>query len=71
MTKHKVGLVLFWIGFIWAIAWGSVLGFASVNPTFNSLTPDELSQSIWAMTGPLIMIWGLFGATLGAIIAGI
>ena len=37
----------------------------------NSLTPAELSQSVWAMTGPLFMIWGLFGATLGAIVAGI
>ena len=71
MTKQKVGLVLFWIGFIWAILWGVVIGFISVNPTMNALTPAELSQSIWSMTGPLFMVWGVFGATLGAIVAGI
>ena len=71
MTKQKVGLVLFWIGFIWAILWGVVIGFIFVNPTMNALTPAELSQSIWAMTGPLFMVWGVFGTTLGAIVAGI
>ena len=71
MAKQKVGLVLFWIGFIWAILWGVVIGFIFVNPTMNALTPAELSQSIWAMTGPLFMLWGVLGATLGAIVAGI
>lgn len=69
MTKPKVGLVLFWIGFIWAILWGSVIGFI-MSPAFSSLTLAEINQSIWTITGPLFIIWGAFGATLGAIVAG-
>ncbi len=42
-----------------------------MSSALNSLTPAELSQSIWAMTGPLFMVWGVFGPTLGAIVAGI
>ena len=71
MTKQKVGLVLFWIGFIWAILWGSLIGFVFVAPAFHSLTLAEINQSIWAITGPLFIIWGAFGATLGAIVAGL
>ena len=71
MTKQKVGLVIFWISIIWAIAWGVVIGVLFVGPTMKSLTPAELSQSVWALTGPLSMLWGVFGATLGALLAGI
>jgi hypothetical protein len=70
MTKQKVGLVLFWIAIIWAIGWG-VIGGIFADLTMNSLTWDELSQSIWAIGGPLNMLWGVFGVTLGAIVAGI
>ena len=69
MTKQKVGLVIFWTGAIWAILWGVVIGFISASPTMNALTPAELSQSIWALTGPLMMLWGL-GVPLGALVAG-
>jgi len=70
VTKQKVGLVIFWIAVIWAIGWG-VIGGISADLTMNSLTWDELSQSIWAIGGPLNMVWGLLGVTLGAIVAGI
>ncbi len=70
MTKQKVGLVIFWIGVVWAILWG-VIGSISVSSAMNSLTTDELNQTMWAFTGPLMMLWGVFGATLGAIVAGI
>ena len=70
MTKQKVGLVIFWISIIWAITWGVILSIFNAS-TMHSLTWDELSQSIWAIGGPLNMLWGVFGVTLGAIIAGI
>ena len=70
MTKQKVGLVIFWAAVIWAILWGVIIGIWG-GSVAHSLTPDELSQSVWAITGPLYMLWGIFGATLGAIVAGI
>jgi len=70
MTKQKVGLVIFWIGVIWAILWG-VIGSIFVSSAMNSLTMDELNQTIWALSGPLFLLWGVFGAPLGAIVAGI
>jgi hypothetical protein len=70
MTKQKVGLVIFWIAVIWAILWGVVIGFTSVGPAFRNLTLEEVSQTIWATTGPLFLLWGI-GAPLGAIVAGI
>ena len=69
MTKQKVGLVLFWIGVIWAILWG-VVGSIFVSSAMNSLTMDELNQTIWALTGPLMMLW-VYGVPLGALVAGI
>lgn len=71
MTREKVGLVLFWIGVIWAIAWGVLIGFICVSPIFHSLTTmEEINQTIWATTGPLFLLWGI-GVPLGGIVAGI
>jgi len=70
VTKQKVGLVIFWIAVIWAIAWGVVVSIP-LNLAMHSMTPAELSQSIWVMTGPLFMVWGVLGVTLAAILAGI
>jgi len=69
MTKQKVGLVLFWIGVIWAIGWG-VIGSIFCSSAMNSLTMDELNQTMWALGGPLMMLWAL-GVPLGALVAGI
>ena len=70
MTRQKVGLVIFWAGVIWAILWG-VIGSISVSSAMNSLTTAELNQTMWALGGPLMMIWGVFGVPLGALVAGI
>ncbi|MFC1962949.1 hypothetical protein ACFLWB_03015, partial [Chloroflexota bacterium] len=59
---------IFWAGVIWAILWG-VTGSISVTSTMHSLTTDELNQTIWALTGPLMIIWGIFGLSLGALVA--
>ena len=69
MTKQKIGLVLFWIGAIWAILWGVIGGF-SASPVMKSLTMAELNQTIWATNGPLFNLYGL-GPILGALVAGI
>jgi len=69
MTRQKVGLVIFWVGVIWAILWG-VIGSISVSSAMNSLTTAELNQTMWALGGPLMMLWGVFGVPLGALVAG-
>ena len=69
MTKRKSGLVIFWIGAIWAILWGVII--ASTRAMLvHDLTNAELNQTVWAFTGPLGMLYG-FAVPLGAIVAGI
>ncbi len=72
MTMQKVGLALFWVAAFWAILWGVIVGI-SASSTMNTLTWDELNQTMWAPAGPgpLFLLWGVFGATLGALVAGI
>ena len=70
MTKQKVGLVIIWVGVISAILWG-VIGSISVSSFMNSLTTAELNQTMWALSGPLMMLWGVLGVPLGALVAGI
>jgi len=68
MTKKEVGLVLFWIAVIWALLWG-VIGSLFVGPAFRNLTMDELNQTMWAVTGPWFLVWGIFGVPVGALVA--
>ena len=68
MTKQKVGLALFWIAVIWIISWG-VIGSVFVSTAIRNLTMDELNQTMWAVTGPWFLIWGIFGVPVGALIA--
>lgn len=70
MTKQKVGLLVFWAAVIWAIVWGVAVS-AVINPIFNDSTLDELNQTMWAIRGPWFAIWGLGGAPLAALVAGI
>jgi hypothetical protein len=70
MTKQKVGLVLFWVAIIWAILWG-VIGSIFVSSAFRNLTMDELNQTMWAVNGTWILLWGIGGVPLGALVAGI
>jgi len=70
MTRQKVGLVIFWVGVIWAILWGVIVSI-SVSSAMNSLTTAELNLTVWALSGPLMMLWGVFGVPLGALVAGI
>lgn len=66
---NKVGIGLLWIAIIWAALWGVIGGFFA-SSAMNSITPAELDQSIWNVTGPLMMTYGLSPA-LGAFLAGI
>jgi hypothetical protein len=69
MNKQKIGLILFWIGVIWAIL-GGVVGGIFASSVMNSLTMAELNQTIWAMDGPLLALYGL-SPILGTLVAGI
>lgn len=71
MTKQKTGLMLFWIGVVWAIVWGLVIGKLFVSPAFQNLTTSELNQTMWALEGPLFLMWGVLGVPLGALLAGV
>ena len=66
---NRPGLV-FWIGVIWTFFWGIFLSIHQAEFYLRILAFDELNQTIWATTGPLISIWGL-APPLGAIVAGI
>lgn len=55
MTKQKVGKVLFWIAVIWAFLW-RVIGSVFCSSAMNSMTMEELNESMWAMTGPMMFL---------------
>jgi len=69
MNKQKIGMVLFWIGVLWAIL-GGVIGGVSASSVMNSLTMAELNQTIWAIDGPVFLLYSL-SPILGALVAGI
>jgi hypothetical protein len=69
MTKEKIGLVLFWIGIVWTITW-EIVNNVKILPLMHSLTLDEFNQTVWAFTGPLMLLRGT-SMPLGAIVAGI
>jgi hypothetical protein len=70
MTKQKVGLILFWIGVIWAVSWGILGSIHRIEFFAHVLTFEEFNQTIWATTGIAFALWG--GALpLGALAAGI
>jgi len=67
--KQKIGIVIFWIAVIWTFFWGIA---ASIQQSFylNSMTFEELNQSIWTLDGSLMMIWSL-APPLGVLLGGI
>jgi len=69
MNKQKTGLILFWIGIIWTVAW-EIVAVVKILPLMHSLSTDEFNQTIWAFTGPLMGLRGI-SMPLGAIVAGI
>ncbi len=69
MTKKRVGLIVFWIGVLWMIAW-VIISKGIFGPLAYSLTTEEINQTIWAFTGPLNILSGV-SPLLGAIVAGV
>jgi hypothetical protein len=66
--KNRVGLVLFWIAAIGAFLLAVVVSL--VKSPVRILTLEELNQTIWALTGPVNLIWGQVTPLL-ALVAGI
>jgi hypothetical protein len=69
MNKQKLGLTLFWLGLLIAVAFASI-GTWSLMHNLRTLTGEELDATIWAEGGPLLILWGL-SVALGSILAGI
>ena len=69
MKKQKIGLALFWIGVLIAVAFAGVIG-RSLYHNLRTLTLEELSATIWANGGPMFTLWAL-SITIGSIIAGV
>jgi len=69
MRKQKIGLTLFWIGLLFAVAFAGIIG-RSLYHNLRSLTIEELSATIWADGGPMFILWAL-SITIGSIIAGV
>jgi len=70
MKRKSLGKIIFWIGIAWAFIWGLVASI-SVSSYMHTYTAEQLSQTSWALNGPLMAVWGLLGVPLGAIIAGV
>lgn len=68
--KQKAGIVIFLFGVLWSIVWGLVVSI-SITDAINTMTMEQLKESIWAPSGSLMMLWGLGGVPLGTVIAGI
>ena len=69
MKNKKMGLTLFWIGILIAVAFASI-GTRSLMQNLRTLTIEENNLTIWADGGPLWIFWG-FSITLGSVLAGI
>ncbi|MFC1976034.1 hypothetical protein ACFLXQ_06525 [Chloroflexota bacterium] len=69
MKKQEIGLILFWIGVIFAVAFAGI-GTWSLMHNLRTLTIEENNATIWADGGPLWISWAL-AVTLGSILAGI
>lgn len=69
MKKQKLTLILFWFGFLIAVAFAGIIG-RSLYHNLRTLTIEELNATVWAEGGPLFILWAL-SVTLGSVLAGI
>ena len=69
MNKQKIGLIIFLIGVVLAIAMGGIASY-NVGSTFKDSTMDDVNQTMWKIPGFWFFLWA-FGVPLGAILAGI
>jgi len=68
--KQRAGIVIFLFGVLWSLAWGLVISISCTN-AINTMTLEQLNESAWSPSGPLMMLWGVGGVPLGTVIAGI
>jgi len=68
--KQKAGIVIFIFALLWCIAWGLIVSISTTS-AINTMTMEQLNESIWSPTGSMMMLWGLGGVPLGTVIAGI
>ncbi len=69
ISKQKLGLSLFWLGLIIAVAFAAV-STRDLMVNLRTLTMAEHNTTIWAIDGPLWIAWAL-SVTLGSLLAGI
>ena len=68
--KQKAGIVIFLFGVLWSIVWGLVVSISTTS-AINTMTLEQLNESVWALGGSMMMLWGIGGVPLGTVIAGI
>jgi hypothetical protein len=69
MNKQKIALSLFWFGVLIALAFAGIIG-RSLYENLRTLTMQELDTTIWAMGGPIFILWAM-SISLGSILAAI
>lgn len=69
MKKKNFGIAIFVIGVLLMIIMGGIASW-SVSPTFRNQSMEEVSKTIWAMSGFLFFLWA-FSVPVGAILASI
>jgi len=67
--KQKAGIAIFLLGAIWSLAWGIIISISTTN-AINTMTLEQLNESVWSPAGSLMMLWGIGGVPLGSVIAG-
>jgi len=70
MKKQTIGLVLFWVAVAWSIGWGIMVSIP-MGSKLATLSMEEINQTAWSITGSLMILWGILGVPLGAIIGGV
>jgi len=68
VKTKRVALVLFWVGLLVAVAFAGIAGW-ELTRNLRTLSSDELGATIWAIGGPLFMLWA-FSVPLGSVLAG-
>ena len=68
--RQKAGIAIFLFGVIWSLVWGLIISI-SCTTAVNTMTLEQLNESVWSPSGPLMMLWGIGGVPLGTVIAGI
>lgn len=69
MKNQRFGRILYWSGFLVAVAFAAVIG-QGLYRNLRTLTGEELEATIWALDRPVFLLWAL-SITIGSTLAGI